>query len=151
MSGEITTILRLLREINRAFFRDLRADADRVHVTPLQLLILRRLNEQPEMGLNELARSVQLADSTVSSVVDRLVAAQLVERQREAKDRRSIAIRLADGGKEKLRAAFGEGSVSMAAFHRAMALPEQDRCRLELLLQNFLHAIDIAEEEQTEK
>lgn len=68
-------------------------------ITRIQLLVLSILVERPNIGLAELADLCYVGSSTMSGVVDRLVKADLVERERCVQDRRSLELRVTEKGK----------------------------------------------------
>jgi DNA-binding MarR family transcriptional regulator len=61
-------------------------------LTSPQLLILRELFMNQPMMLSTLAKAVDLSNSTVSGIVDRLELKGLVQRQRDEADRRIVWI-----------------------------------------------------------
>ncbi|MDG0812396.1 MarR family winged helix-turn-helix transcriptional regulator [Cohnella rhizosphaerae] len=67
-------------------------------VTPIQLLVLKTLRSKPQMSLSELAECLFVGPSTASGIVERMVKANLVSRERPENDRRSISLRLTPEG-----------------------------------------------------
>ncbi len=61
------------------------------------------LDEAGEMGLSALADASGVEISTMSRLVDRLVAAGLVEATRSARDQRAVLLRLSPRGQEVVR------------------------------------------------
>ncbi|KEO81571.1 MarR family winged helix-turn-helix transcriptional regulator [Tumebacillus flagellatus] len=148
---EISEIIASLRELKRVFFRLMQQDAEAVGITGLQLMVIRTLAHHENITLNELAEKTQLTASTMSGVVDRLVKAGLVGRERSEHDRRALVLHLTDAGREKLGDAFGPLSTFWrrleAGRHR---LSEQDIREL-LRLHHELITILTTEEGETEK
>lgn len=72
--------------------------AQKYGVTPIQLLVLRCLAEEPGLGLNELSDRIQLASSTASGIVNRMVNAGLVASERSAEDRRVVSLKPTERG-----------------------------------------------------
>jgi DNA-binding MarR family transcriptional regulator len=68
-----------------------------------QLLALYLLLEAPRR-VGELARQLNVTISSASGLVDRLVAAGLVEREHGTADRRLVVCRLSDRGRRELEA-----------------------------------------------
>ncbi|WP_276352534.1 MarR family winged helix-turn-helix transcriptional regulator [Cohnella caldifontis] len=89
-----------LRELNRVFFHVTRRDCEEFGITPIQFLALRVLKQYPRIGLNELSELMHSGASTVSGVVDRLVQAGFIERERLEKDRRAVELNLSSAGNE---------------------------------------------------
>jgi DNA-binding MarR family transcriptional regulator len=72
-------------------------------LTMRQLLALYLLLEAPRR-VGELARQLNVTISSASGLVDRLVAAGLVEREHGTADRRLVVCRLSDQGRRELEA-----------------------------------------------
>lgn len=70
-----------------------------------QLFVLEQLRETPAMSLNELARRTYTDRSSVSAVVDRLVAARLVSRATDPTDLRRAELRITPRGSRVLERA----------------------------------------------
>lgn len=87
-------VLVSLRRIARTI--DLRSrDLMRRHgLTVPQLVALREIEKHGEITGSALAREVSLSQATVTGILKRLEARQLVERHRSQKDRREIVVRL---------------------------------------------------------
>ncbi|KIL40084.1 hypothetical protein SD70_16165 [Gordoniibacillus kamchatkensis] len=62
-------------------------------ITGPQLFVLRELFMGEPRTIGDLSRAVELSNSTVTGIVDRLERAKLVERHRDEKDRRVVWIR----------------------------------------------------------
>jgi DNA-binding MarR family transcriptional regulator len=63
---------------------------------------LRRIDHDPGISAGELARSLWMAESAVTAVLNRLEAAGLIVRQRASRDRRVVRLVLTDRGKALL-------------------------------------------------
>lgn len=87
-------ILESFSEINRAIYRIVKMDADRLGITVVQLKALYFISLNPNIGLGDLAEQLKLTNSTVSGVIDRLVQQKKVERVVPPENRRSILIHL---------------------------------------------------------
>jgi DNA-binding MarR family transcriptional regulator len=72
-------------------------------VTGAQLFVLQKLYEGGEMSVNELAERTHTHQSTVSTVVTKLVNKDLVLRRRSDSDARVQLLSLTAKGKQKLR------------------------------------------------
>jgi DNA-binding MarR family transcriptional regulator len=88
-----------MRRIMRALRTSARRAEARVGVTGAQLFVLQILEESPGLSMNELAERTVTHQSTVSTVVDRLVRRRLVIRSRSAEDGRRVELRLSPRGK----------------------------------------------------
>ncbi|HET7657363.1 MAG TPA: MarR family transcriptional regulator [Bacillales bacterium] len=119
-------VVRSFRKVNKALYRLLREEAEVLDATVVQILVLRVLSQNPNIGLNELAERLQLGNSTMSGVVDRLVSAGLVVRERSHEDRRSLTMRLTNEGKAKQNEAFGDDSFLVERLSRILEIPGED-------------------------
>jgi DNA-binding MarR family transcriptional regulator len=103
--GDLTTALDALRRIVRALGVSSRTAEHTAGITGAQLLVLQRLSESPAHSLNDLAERTFTHQSTVSVVVDRLVARRFVKRERSKEDARKILLSLTSTGRIALRKA----------------------------------------------
>ena len=127
--------------LNRALYQLLREEADLLDSTVVQLLVLRMLSKKPNIGLSELAEALQLGNSTMSGVVDRLVSGGLVVRERSMSDRRLLTMRLTPEGKKKQKEAFEDGSFIMKRLSRVLEIPEEDLNNLFQLHEQILEKL----------
>ncbi len=66
--------------------------------------VLAMLNDNGSMSVSEISRRLGIAKPNITPLVDRLTETQLVERQRDAQDRRVVNIVIRPEGTEKLTA-----------------------------------------------
>ena len=101
-------VLRAIRRIIYYVSEHSRRLHHEVGLTVPQLLVLKAVGEletdEPELTLAAVSKHVALSPATVSRVLDRLVNAGLVERERRAKDRRKVCLTLTDAGWERFQA-----------------------------------------------
>lgn len=90
-----------------------------------QLFVLQQLAEAPAQSLNELAARTHTHQSSVSTVVTRLVARRLVTRRRAPEDGRRIVLELTAAGHSLLARAPETAQGRLIAVLEA--LPEADR------------------------
>lgn len=102
---ELHEIVDSFREVKQLFFQLMSEMSCRFGVTGIQLMTLKALRDRPEIGLGELAEHMRLVSSTVSGVIDRLVKAELVIRERPASNRRAIVLNLSPKGEQVLQEA----------------------------------------------
>jgi DNA-binding MarR family transcriptional regulator len=103
--GDLATALDALRRIVRALGVSSRTAEHTAGITGAQLLVLQRLDDAPAHSLNDLAERTFTHQSTVSVVVDRLVARRFVKRERSKEDARKILLSLTATGRTALRKA----------------------------------------------
>ncbi len=69
-------------------------------VTPLQSLVLLEVAQKQPLGMQQLAQRMQLAVSTMTRVVDKLVKGGLIFRQEDRNDRRVVLCSLTKEGQK---------------------------------------------------
>jgi len=131
MSHEIEeAVLRSLRRITRAIDLHSRKLANTFGLTGPQLVCLRALSGQEAPTTpSALARDVSLSQGTVTGIIDRLVARQLVSRERNPTDRRLVTVSLTEAGRALVGEAPSPLQEQFAEQLAALALHEQERIR----------------------
>ena len=71
-----------------------------LNITPVQAMVIGFLAEEDQIMAGELGKKVELDSATLTGILDRLEAAQLIERKGNPDDRRSVKIHLTKLGKE---------------------------------------------------
>lgn len=97
-SQRVHQLYKSFREIHQAFTQALLKAAAPHGITPVQLLVLKVVSDSPHIRLSDLAERIQLGASTTSGIVDRMVKAELLVRERTDADRRSVALSLTERG-----------------------------------------------------
>ncbi|WNS41642.1 MarR family transcriptional regulator [Paenibacillus sp. MMS20-IR301] len=97
---QLDDILSSFRCITHNFQQLLWKDAEELNITSTQLMVLRKLSAHPDIGITELAELLHLGNSAASGVVDRMVKAGLITRQRSESDRRIFKLAMTDKGQE---------------------------------------------------
>lgn len=95
-------LLTAIRQITRAIDLNSKRLAKMTGLTAPQLLVLQTLAGEGPIKPSEIARQVHLSQATITSIVDRLEAAGLVERQKNETDRRAIDIVITQTGLTRL-------------------------------------------------
>ncbi|MBU2916763.1 MarR family winged helix-turn-helix transcriptional regulator [Psychrosphaera sp. F3M07] len=87
-----------IRQIIRAI--DLRSKklSKAVGITGPQLLVLQEVLAAPGLTSKQVADGINLSQATVTSILDRLEAKQLLVRKRDSVDRRKVSLYLTDQG-----------------------------------------------------
>ncbi len=106
-SAEIQSILNDLRRIVRVLRESSRASEREVGLTGAQLFVLRALEGERALSLNELADRTHTHQSSVSVVVKRLVDRELVARVPSASDARRVELSLTTPGRALLSSSPG--------------------------------------------
>lgn len=94
-----------LRRILRATDIHTKKLSKATNLTTSQLLVLQSVEEAGEMTVGEIAAKVQLAQATVTALVDRLQSMALVEREKSHTDKRKVYVHLTDQGQAVLNKA----------------------------------------------
>ena len=122
-------LLRRCHQISVSIFAELCAGTD---LTPAQYGVLYTIGENPDIDQIAIARAIGLDRSTVSSVIDRLVRATLVERCTDARDRRRHVLAITDTGRARLRRAMAATAAAQGELLKPLAAEER-RQLLDLL------------------
>lgn len=81
----------------------LRAHLLEAGLGPRQARVLSALNRMGEINQKTLATELQIAPASMSTMCDRLLAAELIEKRIDPKEKRAFLIRLTRKGKGKVR------------------------------------------------
>lgn len=135
--------------INRAIYKLVKTDADRVGITVVQLETLHLISLNPNIGLGELAEKLKLTNSTVSGVIDRLVQQDLVKRVIPPENRRSVSIFLTDKGNGILEY-FMSDSLVIKKNDELLNMPKDNIKQLLQLHKKVLSIVNTGEEHVNE-
>ena len=120
--GETRDILDAVRRIVRALHESSRAAEKTMGLSGAQLFVLQTLADSPGLSLNALAAETHTHQSSVSTVVSRLVARGLVLRTAAAEDGRRLELRVsAEGRRLASRAPDAAQARLIAAIERLPA------------------------------
>lgn len=135
MEPELTTLtLKALRRILRASDLGSRKLAAMTGLTPSQLLVLQEIEQREETTASVLAAALQFSQATITNIVDRLESAELVKRERSARDKRQIILHATEGGRATIAKApnllhtrFNEHFAALPSWEQAMILAALER------------------------
>lgn len=102
MSDLEERVLTALRRITRAIDIHSRHLANNFGMTGPQLVCLRTIGQRGPLTSSELARHVALSQATLTGIIDRLAARQLVRRTRSSQDRRFVRVAITAAGRALL-------------------------------------------------
>jgi MarR family transcriptional regulator, organic hydroperoxide resistance regulator len=88
-----------LAKANQIGIRFLGQKVSALNITPVQALVLGFLCDRDQITSGELGKKTELDSATLTGILDRLEAAQLIERKANPNDRRSVMIHLTEHGK----------------------------------------------------
>lgn len=94
----IVHITKRLRQMARELDKRSKYIQENYKITVPQLICLREIYEHGPISLGALTKIVNLNNSTVTGIVDRLERRDLVRRVRISKDRRQIHVEVTDNG-----------------------------------------------------
>ena len=92
-----------LRPVLLRLARELRQETEQLGVTSRQVTLLWLIRGNPGMSLRELAAEERISAPALSGHVDRLEKAGLLERTRDAVDRRRVGLALTEEGERLLK------------------------------------------------
>jgi DNA-binding MarR family transcriptional regulator len=139
-SRDVLDSLRRIVQVLRASSR--RAE-QQLGITGAQLFVLEKLVEVPAQSLNELAERTHTHQSSVSTVVGRLVERGLVMRQRSVRDARRLE--LAPTAQGRRMTANTPGVVQNRLIRTIETLPPRSRRQLALLLRQVVTGLNALE------
>lgn len=137
------TILRSLRRISRAIDLYSRQLASRYKLTGPQLMCLHELERTDPLRSGELARRVNLSQATVTGILDRLEARELIQRRRDDKDKRRVLVSITPTGSKLV-------SSAPAPLHKQFAdrlgrLPAEEQARIDSVLAQIVEMMSADE------
>ena len=133
MESEIANAtLKALRRVLRAAEGGTRRLAATTGLTPSQ--VLREIEGGEEVTPGVVAQRLQFSHATITAIVDRLVALQLVTRSRSERDKRRVLLEATAEGRRRLAEApdmlqeiFGVRFSALPAWEQAMILASTER------------------------
>ena len=105
MSKRSEDALIALRQIQRRTEQASKRLASMAGLTPSQLLVMQILQERGEVSAGELSKLTQLKHATITSLVDKLAARNMVTRRRSNQDRRRVWVTLLPEGVKAITSA----------------------------------------------
>jgi MarR family transcriptional regulator, organic hydroperoxide resistance regulator len=100
-------VLRRFRVVFNAIKTHFRQIEKSAGIGGAQLWALGIVSGQPGIGMTELARAMDVHQSTASNLVKSLVERDLIAAEKAGSDRRTVALRILAGGRKVLRSAPG--------------------------------------------
>jgi len=145
---KVQDIYTSFREVNQAFHQSMVQTTQRLGVTTIQYFVLKIVHDHPGIGLNELSEKIFSVTSTTSGIVERMVKAGWLCRERPESDRRSIKLTLTEKGRE-LREQVNR--IRHAEITTALSeIPSEDVNCLQRIHKQIVHIIQRQREEEEE-
>jgi len=88
-----------LAKANQIGSRFLAQQVAELNITPVQAMVLGFLSDEDRITSSELGKRTELDSATLTGIIDRLEAAELIERRGNPADRRSIQVHLTERGR----------------------------------------------------
>src|SRR3569832_850142 len=107
LTPEAANVLRKFRVVFNSVRRHLRATEKTAGVSSAHVWALGLIAERPGIGVNELAKALEVHQSTVSNLLRKLAAKRLVVVERNAEDRRAVQLFAPAAGQKVLQRAPG--------------------------------------------
>src|SRR6185437_12795711 len=142
ISDDSRNVLDAIRRIVQVLRKTAQTAEKKVGLSAAQLFVVRKLAETQMLSVGELAQRTATSQSSVSEVVQRLVTAGLVSRQRSARDARSVELTLTEAGREL--AARSPAAVQDSVLEGLNRMNPADRRQLSRLLGILMDEIGIA-------
>jgi DNA-binding MarR family transcriptional regulator len=140
-AADTRDILDAVRRIVRSLHESSRAAEKVLGLTGAQLFVLQRLADAPGLSLNALAQQTHTHQSSVSTVVSRLVDRGLVLRTPSAADARRLELRVSAEGRRLVGRAPDAAQARL--IHAIEQLPEIRRRRLARALADLTTTMDL--------
>lgn len=134
----LTAIRRVIRSVDK-YSRKINTE---LGLTTPQLLCLDALGKNEHIITKELAQKVNLSESTVIGIVDRLEAKQYLVRERSKEDRRKVYLSLTDAGRGIL-----DSTPSLLQDKLSLALSELENDRLETITSSLEQVVEMMDAE----
>jgi DNA-binding MarR family transcriptional regulator len=107
LTPEAASVLRKFRVIFNSVRRHFREIEQKAGVSGAHLWTLGVVADQPGIGVNDLAKALEVHQSTVSNLLKTLAAKKLVVAQRSEEDRRAVHLFVTAAGRKVLAKAPG--------------------------------------------
>lgn len=118
-------LIHLLIRINKLRTKLMLIEIKKIGLTGPQLFILRELFVEQPRTLSDLSKTLELSNSTVTGIVDRLERDGIVTRTRDVKDRRVIWISTTEHCDQKIKEHFKEIQSNLREELESTFTPEQ--------------------------
>lgn len=117
-------VAKLFSEVSKSLKHSMRKSFEDMGLTLPQSLVIGTLLHFGEMKITELSQRLNLSNSTISGIVDRLEKQQLVARNRSQEDRRIVYVKLTPKFKKVFRGIYKKTEETFAELLNA-GTPEE--------------------------
>jgi DNA-binding MarR family transcriptional regulator len=98
-----------------------------VDYTPAQVNTLRAIASRPEWRMSDLSQRLRVSAGSLTTMINRLIEAGLVQRNRSDLDRRVVTVKLTQNGRELLQASRQRAVRNLQALLADLPADEQAR------------------------
>jgi DNA-binding MarR family transcriptional regulator len=95
-------IVESIFNLSRTIREHMMSSCKTYHFTLVQLHVLLMLKKEKHIKMTDVANSLKIALPTATSILDKLVSADLVSRKADENDRRNVILSLTEKGKDML-------------------------------------------------
>ncbi len=135
-------IFHLLQRAHGALFRAAdQALRDKVGLTAAQQAVLFSLSRSDGQGITAIAAELQMGNSSLTGLVDRLCAKGLAERRQSEIDRRSYSVHLLPAGRDAVAATLADTKRMNAAI--LAPFTKQEQKTIERFLKHVAESADV--------
>ncbi len=124
----------IFRLIRKKIARTAKDNLD-LNITPLHIEIMMVLEEEGTMHVSEIGQRLQIARAQMTKLIDKLVSLDIIEREPDLQDRRSINIKLTEHGKVILKEQ--KNMITLAAREIISSLSQENLESLSISLRNL--------------
>lgn len=96
-------IASLIREINSKLNNSIKNEFKETSLTVPQIMVIKAVARYKKLKVSEISKEINLVNSTVSGIIDRLEKQDIVRRVRSEEDRRIVYIELSNKGDEIIK------------------------------------------------
>lgn len=101
-------IVHLIKDVHFLMKQNIKSMFDETGFTAPQIMVMANLSKHGSMRISELSEGLNLSNSTISGIVDRLEKNKYVERIRSQEDRRVVLVSLTKKSQQMMHEAFHE-------------------------------------------
>lgn len=133
-------ILELMFSIGRLMKDEMKFSSQAANLSLLQIQVLMFIGKQKEAQMKDLASNFTITLPTATSLVDNLIKAGMIVRERSTEDRRVVTVKLSSQGKKLLAKATADRNKKMNTM--LSYLPHKERKDLFKVLTSLKRSIE---------
>lgn len=130
--ADIQMLVSLIPEVMRSYRQTMFARYQKSDLTPVQWMLLAKLAKEGPCNASQIGTMMGITSGSVTSVTERLITRQLIERRRHETDRRIVIFTLTDAGKQALQTIHDEQRAQLTLLSQKLG-PDKTRALLSVL------------------